>query len=348
MKKWISLFLALSLASLLGACGTSPGASSERQDAASNAGKASGETYTIKLAHVEPEERSTHVCAVKFKEYLERETGGKIKVELYPNAVLGGDVQITEAVSMGTVQMGFPATAVMSMYDDSWGVLAMPFLFDSAESCFAALDGDLGKTLGKTLEPQGIRCLGFSYNGPRSMTNSVRPINTPEDLKGLKVRVMEDPAYIDLFNTLGANATPMGFNELFTGLQQKTVDAQENPPSLIYTSKFQEVQKYLSMTEHVHDPLVVIINNDFYQSLPQEYQQLVEEASREFLMKEQIALELSETQKYVDLLAQDGMEVNDVSPENKEKFKEALKPMYEKYEAQLGKELFELARKYNQ
>ena len=156
------------------------------------------------------------------------------------------------------------------------------------------------------------------------MTNSSKPIEAPEDLKGLKMRVMENEVFIDFFETLGASATPMSFNELFTGLQQHTVDGQENPPSLIYASKFQEVQKYLSLTEHVNNFLGFIMNKDFYDSLTKEQQEIVQDAAQEFV-DYQREMELDDTEEYVKKLEEEGMQVNRLSDEQKAKFRQELR-----------------------
>ncbi len=343
-KSVMAILLVLTLVvTMLTGCGKpeSPAASDPGGDGVQD------ETYTIKIGHVEPEERSSHQAALEFKDYVEKESDGKIKVEIHPNAVLGGDVQLTEAVALGTLEMAIPATSVLTMYSNDFGVLDMPFLFNTPEAGFNALDGELGERLTAKLKEVGIDCLGYGFNGSRSLTNSKRPIHEPADLKGLKVRVMESPVFIDLFKTLGANATPMSFSELFTALQQKTVDAQENPPSLIYTSRFQEVQSYLSLTNHVYNYLGMIINADFLNSLPAEYKTLVEEAGRKFLVERQRELELRDTDLYIEKLREAGMEVNEITPENNKKFQEALQPMYEKYEKELGQDIFDLARKYN-
>ncbi len=349
MKKLLAFgLIAILLVATLGACTQQKhmGAEEGTPDGMEN-GVASDKVYTIKIGHVEPEERSAQKASLAFKEYVEKESDGKIKIEIHPNAVLGGDVQLSEAVASGTIEMAIPSSSVLTMYSDDFGVLDMPFLFDNPENGFAALDGDLGDRLTAALQEVGIDCLGYGFNGSRSMTNSKHPINEPKDLKGMKVRVMESPVFIDLFKTLGANATPMGFDELFTGLQQKTVDAQENPPSLIYTSRFQEVQKYLSLTEHVYNYLAMIINADFLNSLPEGHKTLITEAGRRFLVEGQRAMELEDNAIYIDKLAEEGMEVNEVTEKNNQKFREALEPMYEKYEGELGEEIFELARKYN-
>ena len=356
VKKAAALTLAAAMVFSLAGCGRNAGnQTGKAQGAAAGSGEnaagsleAGSGQVTIKIGHVEAEDRSTHQALVKyFKQAVEEKSGGTIKVEIYPNSALGGDSELTESVAMGTLQAALPSTSVLVSYSPEFGIMDMPWLFDKAESACAAMDGDMGNYFNEKLETVGIHCLGYSYNGLRSMTNNVRPITKPEDLKGLKMRVMENQVFIDFFNTLGASATPMSFNELFTGLQQNTVDGQENPPSLIYASRLQEVQKYLSVTEHVNNFLGFIINKNFYDGLSQEQQQIVTEAAAEFV-KQQRQMELQDTQVYIDKLKESGMQVNTLTPEEKTAFKEALAPMYEKYKAEFGEEIFSMAEEYGQ
>lgn len=357
-KKVIALGLASVMALSLSACG---GRNAGNQPAQTQAPAADGEsaaqgqenqpaaaTVTIKIGHVEAEDRSTHQALVEyFKKPVEEKSGGTIKVEIHPNSALGGDAELTESVAMGTLEAALPSTSVLVTYSPDFGVMDMPWLFSNAENAFAAMDGEMGNYFNEKLEAVGIHSLGYSYNGLRSMTNNARPITKPEDLKGLKMRVMENQVFIDFFNTLGASATPMSFSELFTGLQQNTVDGQENPPSLIYASKFQEVQKYLSVTEHVNNFLGFIMNKNFYDGLTSEQQQIVTEAAEEFV-KQQRQMELDDTNLYVDKLEEEGMQINKLTEEDKATFKEALAPMYEKYKGQFGEDVFNMAEKYEQ
>lgn len=355
MKKWTGYAAGLCLAAAavtLAACGRNAGnqqaaAGTETgQETGSTTGGAAAGAVTIKIGHVEAEDRSTHQALVKyFKEPLEEKSGGSIKVDIHPNAALGGDAELTESVAMGTLDAALPSTSVLVTYSPDFGVMDMPWLFSIPEHAFAAMDGSMGQYFNEKLEAVGIHCLGYSYNGLRSMTNNVRPITKPEDLKGLKMRVMENQVFIDFFNTLGASATPMSFNELFTGLQQNTVDGQENPPSLIYASKFQEVQKYLSVTGHVNNFLGFIINKNFYDGLTEEQQKLVTEAAAEFV-KQQRQMELDDTDLYVDKLEEEGMIVNRLTEDEIAVFKQALEPMYEKYRLQFGDAIFEMAEKF--
>lgn len=356
IKGAAALGLLAVMAVSLSACGRNAGnkAAEAKADKAGTTGESGAQdgsqpaagTITIKIGHVEAEDRSTHQALLKyFKGPVEAKSNGTIKVEIYPNSVLGGDSELTESVAMGTIQAALPSTSVLVTYSPDFGVMDMPWLFKNSQNAFAAMDGEMGAYFNEKLEKVGIHCLGYSYNGLRSMTNNVRPITKPEDLKGLKMRVMENPVFIDFFNTLGASATPMSFNELFTGLQQNTVDGEENPPSLIYASKFQEVQKYLSLTEHVNNFLGFIMNKDFYDSLTPEQQTIITDAAAEFV-KQQRQMELDDTQKYVDKLKEAGMQVNTLTDDEKAAFKKALEPMYEKYRKEFGSQVFSMAEKY--
>lgn len=338
MKKYICLILTFVLITTFAVGCSKPSSSS-------NAGKS--KSIKLKVGHVEPEDRSTHRALLEFKKEVETKSNGSITIEIHPNGALGGDVQMTEAVAMGTLDMALPATSVLVTYSPEFGILDMPYLFNNAENAFAAMDGKVGEYFNGKLEKVGIKNLGYPYNGLRSMTNSVRPINELADLKGLKVRVMESPVFIDFFETLGANATPMSFNELFTGLQQKTVQAQENPPSLIYANKFYEVQNYLSLTEHVNNFLAFLVNKNKFDSLSSEQQDVITNAAKSYIATQR-KMELDDTNKYVKLLETDGgLKVNKVSDENKRKIREALNPMYKKYEDKFGKELFKMSEQYN-
>lgn len=343
MKKYLSLILMVVAISVF-----TFGCSKPSTEGSTDASKEeSNKSVTLQVGHVEPEDRSTHQALLEFKKEIETESKGSITIEIHPNGALGGDVQLTESVAMGTLDMALPATSVLVTYSPEFGILDMPYLFSNTENAFAAMDGEVGEHFNGMLEEVGIKNLGYSFNGLRSITNSVRPINEPADLKGMKVRVMESPVFIDFFETLGANATPMSFNELFTGLQQGTVEAQENPPSLIYSNKFYEVQKYLSLTEHVNNFLAFIMNKELYDSLSTEQQSIITKAAKNYVALQR-EMELTDTDKYVKLLGTEGgLEVNEVSVENKQKLRDALEPMYEKYRSEFGQELFDMAEQYN-
>ena len=166
-------------------------------------------------------------------------------------------------------------------------------------------------------------------------------------MEGIKIRVMENPIYIDMFKLFGANPTPMSFGELYTALQQKTVDGQENGCSLIYDSKFNEVQEYLSLTGHVYSLMMNVMNLDFYNSLTPEFQQIIDEGAKKYLVDYQRELESEAEATYLEKLKEEGMVINEITPENQKKFMDAVQPLYEKYEEQVGKDLIEAALRAN-
>ncbi|MBO7668931.1 MAG: TRAP transporter substrate-binding protein [Firmicutes bacterium] len=339
MKKALLLILVLVSALVLAACG---GGGEEP----SGDDSAAAEPIVLKIGHVEAEDRSVHQALLVFKDELESKTEGRISVEIFPNAELGGDEELCEAVAMGTVQMVLPSTSVLTAYNERIGILDMPYLFNDAQAAFDALDGALGEQIDEWIAGNGFVSLGYLYNGPRSTTNNVRPIYTPDDLAGLKMRVMSSPVFITMYETLGANATPMSFSELYTALQQNVVQGQENPPTLIYASGFQQVQKYLSMDAHVHNFLPILTNEAWLEGLSEEDRAILEECCDNFV-KLQRETELADNETIVQKLEDEGMEVNYLTDEQYQLFVDKIQPMYDQYKAEWGTEIFDLAESFN-
>lgn len=341
MKKYIAVWVVLSILVLTIGCAKQvPTAAAPEQ-------QKEPEKIVLKLGHVEAEDRSTHLAAVEFEKYVEEQSKGLVDIQIYPNAQLGGDREMTEAVALGTLDMTMPATSVLTTYSPKFGILDMPFIWKDAQAGFNALDGDLGAKLNELIPSVGIHNFGYNFNGVRHVSNNVRPINEPKDLKGVKMRVMQSPVYIDLFKYLGSNPTPMSFGEVFTALQQGTVDGQENGASLVYATKFQEVQKYYSLTGHTYSFLAVLINDKLYKGLPADIQKIVADGAKKYLIDYQREMEVKDDIKYVGMLKDAGMQINEITIENHQKFVDALKPMYEKYKAEIGQEVFDLVDKYN-
>jgi C4-dicarboxylate-binding protein DctP len=287
----------------------------------------------MKIAYVVPETQSTHLAAAKFfKPYVEKHSGGRIKVELYPNGQLGGggDRQQIESVQLGTIQMCIPAVAVLSGFEQRFQVFDLPFLFANKPAAYKALDGPLGKKLDGYLPRLGLRNLAYAENGFRMVTNNRKPITKPADLKGLKIRTMENPIHMATFRALGANPTPISFGELYTALQQKTVDAQENPIPLIYTSKFYEVQKYCSLTGHVYAATALLVNNKWFNSLPKDLQKVLQDAAVLYRTEQRKMSEKQDKQMVV-ALQKSGMKVNPLTPAQKKAFIAATAGVYKNF-----------------
>ncbi|MDR3331172.1 MAG: DctP family TRAP transporter solute-binding subunit [Synergistaceae bacterium] len=305
----------------------------------------------IKVAHTLPESHIGHKAAVEyFNKTIEERSNGAIIIEVYPNGQLGGDRQLIESIQLGTVDMVATAAAIVSGFETQFTVLDFPYLFKDKPTAYRALDGELGQRLNDLLlKNQGIRNLIFMENGLRHITNNRGPIRKPDDLKGLKFRTMENPIHQATFKILGANPTPMNFGELYTALQQGTVDAQETPVTIIASSKFNEVQKFLSLTGHFYAPSVLLINENLWQSLTDEERKIISEAAV-YLKDNQRRLNDAEETRLTDEMRSSGlMEINELTPEEKEVFIKATKPLFNQMadELKLDPDLLGLAIKAN-
>lgn len=223
-------------------------------------------------------------------------------------------------------------------------MLDLPYLFTTREAAFAAVDGELGVKLNEYLMKKGFWVLGYQENGFRHVTNSRQPVRTPADLKGLKIRTMENPMHLAYFKALGANPTPMSWGELYTALQQGTVDAQENPYAMIVDGKFYEVQKYVSETGHVFSYEILIANKKFMEKLPQDLRALVADSARAAILKQREMMIKMEGDFKADVVKA-GMQANELTPEEKKPFVDAASSVYAQFEKQLGAEIMGIARK---
>jgi tripartite ATP-independent transporter DctP family solute receptor len=240
--------------------------------------------------------------------------------------------------------MCIPTTASVSGFDKRIQILDFPYLFENEEQAFEALDGELGQKINSVLPEQGFVSLGYPQNGFRHVTSQAKPILKPEDFKGMKIRTMEIPAHVDFFRSVGANPTPMSFGELYTAMQQGTVDGAENPIEIIYDAKFYEVRKYLSLTGHFYSATVLLTSKAFMDKLPEDLRKVVESAARMFVLGERDMI-MSLEQGRLEFLKSKGMQVAELSPEQKLAFKRAADALYDKYEDVVGKEIMDIARK---
>lgn len=305
------------------------------------------EVYTIQIGSISTEGIPEVRACYKFGEYVEDKSDGRIKVEVFHSGALGGDRQMAEAVNLGTLDMVITATSVLTAYEPQFGILDMPFAFTTLDEAFSAVDGELGDYLTEALEEKtNMVNLGFMFNGIRHVINDTRPINEPSDMEGLKIRVLESPVYISMFEALGANPTPMNFNEVYTALQQKTIDGFECSANYVYEMNFYEIQKYFSRTGHITFFACAAINKDKYESFPNDLREIVDEAAKLYLVDYERQLCIDEDADFVAKLEEVGMEVNEITQENHQKFLDAVAPMYESYEEKLGTPIFDLLRKH--
>ncbi len=238
---------------------------------------------TIKFAHGMPpdEEEALHRGVVVFKKMVEQKTAGKVKVELYPANQLGKEREQFEGVKLGTIEMCMIAEGPMAGFLPEIMVVGIPYLYANEVTAWRSLDGPFGKALFEEMRKKtGVRALGIGENGFRNFTNRVRAIKSPDDMKGLKIRTMENPAHMAMVRALGASATPIAWGEVYMALQQGVVDGQENPVSVIEAMKFNEVQKYLTLDGHVYSILPILINDKFFMSLPPDIQKTIADIAR--------------------------------------------------------------------
>ena len=340
----LSLALAMCLAMLTG-CGGGNDAATDDVGSTDDAAPGTPEvTWVASCANADdhPAVQGVH----KFAELVEEKSGGRMHIDVFANAQLASDRDCIEGMQMNTIQSGIMVSSALAGFTDELLVFDLPFLFENSAQGQAVCDSDVGQQILGTLEDIGIKGLGWMEYGMRNITNSVRPISTPADLAGLKIRVMSSPVFIRMYEVLGANPTPMSFSEVFTGLQQNVINGQENPPTLIYASGFQEVQKYLTLDNHVHNFLAVLTNENWLNSLSADDQQLVKDCVAE-MVTTQRSMELEDNDAVVAKLQDAGMEVNELTDEQYQAFVDAVQPMYDEYKQQWGTEIFDLATSYN-
>ena len=259
-------------------------------------------------------EQSNQGRAVKlFAEQVEKNSGGKMKVRAVGAAALGPDVQMQQALIGGAQEMMVGSTATLVGITKEMALWDTPFLFNNAREADAVLDGPIGQKVMDKLQEKGLVGLVYWENGFRNMTNNKRPITRMEDFDGIKLRVMQNPVYLDSFKRLGANAIPLPFSELFSALETKTVDGQENPFNTILSSKFFEVQKYLSVTNHVYSPWIVLVSKKWWDQLSKDEQKVLMDAARASREFERKDTREEAGRALADLKAK-GMQINELSP----------------------------------
>ena len=301
----------------------------------------------IKLAHIIAVETSIHAGSMKFAELMKERTGGAVNVQVFPNSQLGNEKDVTEQVRNGMIQMaviGIPFLANLNGWGPL-GVIQMPFVLkqDTEEAQNAMMNKLLRlpfmtEALAKAPEVSGVRALDLNwFYGMRHVTTGKKQVTKVDDLKGMKIRTPDAPLFRLPIAALGAAVTPLAFSEVYTALQMGVVDGQENPANTIFTSKFYEVQKYMSLTGHMTQSLLPIINEKFFQSLSPELRAIFEKSARdagEFQSQRQIKLNIEN----VEDMKKKGLIVNAV---NRKEFAEKTKDAWKEFESQLGKGLYE-------
>lgn len=291
----------------------------------------------LKLGHTGAPDHHYQIASEMFAKNVKDRTNGEIVIQVFPQDTLGKQKQLVSQAQLGQTDMVLTSDAVISNFVPIFGVLNLPFIFENIDHVSNAMDGDVGVLLAEEAGKKGLEVLGYWENGFRHITNNKRPINTPADLKGIKLRTPEGKVVMDSFKALGASPTPMSFGDIYSALQLGTVDGQENPIAHLKKQKWYEVQKYLSLTGHQHYVEPLLMSKVKFDALTPEQQKILKEEAQKIaveirkLATQDEAKELEEMKQL--------MEVNDVP--DKKPFQDAVKPVYEEQIKIYGNEIFD-------
>jgi len=301
-------------------------------------GAAHAQERTLRMSFVNVKDHPHGIGAERFAELVDKKSGGKLVVKLYPGGTLGGDIQVVSSLQGGTIDLSVMVPGALVGQNKEFGVFDLPFLFKDAREADTVLDGAFGKKLLERLPEKGLVGLGYWDHGFRNMTTSKRAIVTADDFQGLKIRVLQIPIYIDMMKALGANPLPLPFPELYGALESGTVDGQENPLTSIVSSKLHEAQKFLSITRHSYNPLVVLASKKSWDKLSEEERKILLEAANEAKTYQRKVSRDAET-KALDTIKAAGLKVNEVSAAEIDRMREKVKPAADKFTREAGEAL---------
>ncbi|KJR95931.1 MAG: hypothetical protein VR68_07770 [Peptococcaceae bacterium BRH_c4a] len=298
--------------------------------------------YVFKVGHAMPENHPFQKGLVKFAELAAQKSNSKIKVEVFASGVLGGTRDRTEGVKNGIADMELVGSTQLGAFVPQMLVADLPFIFRDYDHVDKVFQGEVGKKLAEASDKQGIKVLGWGENGFRHVFNRYRPVNSLEDMKGLKLRVFPNQVYVDTFKAMGTLPVTTDWGELFTALSQKTVDGAEAAPAHFITSKFSEAgQKYFSMTGHMYVPAVLIMSSKKFSEMPADLQKALGEAARE-AMDYQRKLAREEEKGFLNEIKSKGVAINEIA--DKSKIMEQTKGVYTTFEPKIGKDLIEAVK----
>ena len=289
----------------------------------------------LKIGHVVTETGGEHLGSVKFAELLDKKSGGTIQLQIFPNGQIGGNREMIESMQVGALDMALPALPALGGFTDKTKVFDLFYLFDDNKQAEKVLDGPVGQDVAKAVEAANIKIISWWTQGFRETTAN-REIRKPADLKGLKIRVMENPLHIEAWNTLGASAIPMAFSEVLTSLQQGVLDAQENPYQNIVNSGFHTVQKFIIETHHLYGPLPVVVSKIVWDKLTAEQQKIILEAAEETKVWQRAKQDEINNKLKADIQKTGKNVIIELTPEQKNEFRQKLAPLYKKYAPQIN------------
>lgn len=295
-------------------------------------GNSFADVIKLKVGHVLAPTHPYQLGLEKFSQLVDEKTKGNVKIEAFHSSQLGNEREMIEGLQLGTLDMTLVSTAPLAGFSNKFLVFDLPYIFKTPEAAHATVDGPVGQEIMKTLEKKGIIGLNYWENGFRHVSNSSLEIKHPADIKGLKIRTMENKIHMASFKTVGADPTPMAFGELFTALQQKTVDAQENPIPVFYTSNFFEVQKYLSLTGHFYAASPLLVSKAVWNKLSDANKTAIKQAADEARDYERSMIQKMDNELVQNLKAK-GVTITEV---DKNEWANAMLPVYKQFEDAIG------------
>lgn len=301
--------------------------------AAAFAGQAEAAT-TLRLGHVVADNSSLDKGLDYFAKLVSDKSGGELKIQVFPNSSLGDNTAMMEQLQFGSLDMMAPSVAALSGFTPSTAIFDLPYLFKNEAAAEEVLDGPLGDTVGKALEPQGFYLLGWMTQSWRHLTCN-KEVTKPADVAGIKIRTMDSKYHMAHFNTLGASAIPMAMSELYTALQQGTIDAQENPYTNIVNSRFYEVQKYVVETGHIYDACPLIISTITWKRLDDNQKKIIQEAAAEAVNWERAEVKKDDA-VFREQVKKSGTTVIVLTPEQRAEFRKAAQPVYDEFVKEQG------------
>ena len=288
--------------------------------------------YIMRIGTTTEPDGHYHKGLLQFKERVEKYTEGQVQVDIFLSSQLGNERDMIEGLGMGLIEGALTSSAPLANFSSDFLLLDLPYIVTDREKAYKVMDGEVGQAILGTMKDKGVLAVGFWENGFRNVTNSKRPIVKPEDLKGLKIRTMENPIHQYTFEFFGATPTPMAWSEVFLALQQGTIDGQENPLIIIDTVKVYEVQKYISLTGHFYSPAVFMLSRQVFESYPKDIQEAILKAEKEARDWER-AYSAELDAKLADSLKAKGVEINTV---DKDAWQKACAPIYDKFKDKIN------------
>lgn len=341
IKKLILTLSLIMIVGLLTACGNS-GSDGEDNGEENENNVASGDEVVIKLAHVTKEDTSYAIGVEKFAELVEEKTNGEVVVDIFPNGQLGNNTELLEQLQQGTVGAMIPSIATLSGFTNKTLLLDLPYLFDSNESAEHVLDGEVGTELLESVEKDDIIGIGWFDQGWRHLFTTDKAVHKPEDMEGLKFRILETPVHVDFMEAFGASGTPVAFTEVFTALEQGVVDGAENPYINIVLNGYDEVAPYITETKHIYDALPMLISKVVWEELEEEQQEQVRAAAEEASDFERDLVQENEDVIKQEILDEGDNEIIELSDEERAEFSDIVEDsLYDKWGDEIDDDLLQ-------